>query len=124
VMNCNCSSHHQEGASGQLVLVSFEGGCIPCSADMRLCLTMGGPDPFLIFMHGVCIFSEYSCSDCDCRPCLTFFPLINRQARRLQDDVAPVDCNGFTVFLTLNSKRSSIQSTFQFASCRRFKLAG
>jgi hypothetical protein len=28
---------------------------IPCSADMRLCSTSVGPDPFSTFMYGVCI---------------------------------------------------------------------
>jgi ABC-type nickel/cobalt efflux system permease component RcnA len=56
VVNCNCSDHHQEGGSSQLVLVGFAGCCIPCSAHMRLCsiATLGGPDPFLTFMCGVC----------------------------------------------------------------------
>jgi hypothetical protein len=53
VVNYNCSGHHQERVSGQLVLVGLGGGCIPCSVDMRLCSTLGGPDPFLTFMHGV-----------------------------------------------------------------------
>jgi hypothetical protein len=28
VVNFSCSGHHQEGAPGELVLVSFGGGCV------------------------------------------------------------------------------------------------
>jgi hypothetical protein len=47
-LNFICPGHHlhQEGASGELVLISFGSGCIPCSSVMRLCSTLGGPDPF------------------------------------------------------------------------------
>jgi hypothetical protein len=37
--------HHQEGASGQLVLVSFGGGCIPYM--IKAVFNIGRPSPIL-----------------------------------------------------------------------------
>jgi hypothetical protein len=38
-------------SSGQLVLMSLGVAASQCSADMRLCSTLGGQDPFLTFMN-------------------------------------------------------------------------